>query len=604
MKKTLLAVALAPLCLQSSLVSAQDTTEETMVVTANRFEQSVKNLIAPVSVVTKADIDAMQANTLSEVLRTLPGVQISANGTYGHLARVYARGSDNVLFLLNGVRIGSATAGFTNVGQLPLTGIERIEFVRGNRAAVYGADATAGVINIITDSQPKQFSGEVKAELGSENYQQLAGSVSDSIGERGWVKFAANLELADGQDVASFGNSDKDGFRNRDGLVDAGVRLDDKWTIAGNAYYHEGNIEFDDSFGGSEETDNLLYNLSGRLAYDNDSYSSELTLALNRDEGKNADASVNGSKIVTDRNVISWKNTFLVQTQTWLGAGLEYTDEQVKDSILWDSLNQVFSSYEKGDRDNKAAYLTFNHEGRQAQLEASTRIDDNEQYGGEFTWQFGAGWRFSDAFRLTGNAGTGFRAPNFNQLYWPGYANPTLEPEESETYEVALDGSVSDVYWRLAAFRNDIENRISCQTNGCQNDDALIKGVELVAAFETGAFDHNVSLEYLDPKDKNLNQPLSRIAKRNAKWNVVYHTTNWQASLNYLYQGERQENLYGGGVYRMGGYSLFDFAASYYLTEQLTLSGRVANLLDKDYELVKDYSTQERSYFASVTYQF
>ncbi|WP_459782671.1 TonB-dependent receptor domain-containing protein, partial [Photobacterium sp. R1] len=92
--------------------------------------------------------------------------------------------------------------------------------------------------------------------------------------------------------------------------------------------------------------------------------------------------------------------------------------------------------------------------------------------------------------------------------------------------------------------------------------------------FETGAFDHHLSLEYLDPKDKNLNQPLSRVAKQNAKWNIVYNAADWQASLNYLYQGERQENLFGGGVYEMGGYSLFDVAASYYLTEQVTLSGR------------------------------
>ncbi|UIP27817.1 TonB-dependent receptor domain-containing protein [Photobacterium sp. TLY01] len=604
MKKTLLAVALAPLCLQSSLVSAQTTTDETMVVTANRFEQSTKNLIAPVSVVTKADIDAMQANSLTEVLRTLPGVQISTNGTYGHLGRTYVRGSDNVLFLLNGVRIGSATTGFTNVGQLPLTGIERIEFVRGNRAAVYGADATAGVINIITDSQPQQMSGEVKAEFGSEKYQQLTGSVANRLGERGWMKVAANFEQADGQDVASFGSNDDDGFRNRDGLIDAGIHLNDHWTLAGNAYYHEGNIEFDDSFGGSEETDNLLYNVSGRLVYDNDQFSSELILAMNRDEAENADPSVTGSKIVTDRNVISWRNAALVQAQTWLGAGLEYTDEQVKDSNLWDSWNQVFNSYDKGDRDNKAAYVTVNHDGQQAQAEASVRVDDNEQYGTEFTWQLGAGWRFSDALRLTGNAGTGFRAPTFNDLYWPNFGNPTLEPEESKTVEVAFDGQLNAVYWRLAAYQNDIDNRITCQSGSCQNDDALIKGIELVAAFETGAFDHHLSLEYLDPKDKNLNQPLSRVAKQNAKWNIVYNAADWQASLNYLYQGERQENLYGGGVYEMGGYSLFDVAASYYLTEQVTLSGRVANLFDKEYELVQNYNTQERSYYASVTYQF
>lgn len=153
MNRTMLAMTVASLLPHASHLYAQETSiDETMVVTANRFEQSVNSTLAPVVVVTKEDIQSTQAKSIEEVLRRLPGIQVSSNGGYGQLASIYTRGteSDHTLILVNGVRVSSATAGLTAISSLPLNGVERIEYVRGPRTAVYGSDAIGGVINIIT----------------------------------------------------------------------------------------------------------------------------------------------------------------------------------------------------------------------------------------------------------------------------------------------------------------------------------------------------------------------------------------------------------------------------------------------------------------------
>ncbi|GAL07850.1 outer membrane vitamin B12 receptor BtuB [Photobacterium aphoticum] len=169
MKKTLLAVALAPLCLPVSV--AAQSADEVMVVTANRFEQPIKEVIAPVSVVTQEEINAIQAKSLAEVLRRLPGVQVVSGG-YGQNTEVYVRGtsSKHLLVMINGVRIGSATLGSADFSQIPLTGIERIEFIRGSRAALYGSDAIGGVLNIITAYQPGEQQAQITAGIGSDGY--------------------------------------------------------------------------------------------------------------------------------------------------------------------------------------------------------------------------------------------------------------------------------------------------------------------------------------------------------------------------------------------------------------------------------------------------
>ncbi|RXJ72673.1 ligand-gated channel [Veronia nyctiphanis] len=585
-----------------ALIHAQTTlaADETVIVTASRFEQPINNIIAPVSIVTKDEIEAMQANSVVEVLKQLPGVQISSNGGYGQQATVYVRGSKNVLVLLNGVRIGSATLGNVNFGQLPLTGIERIEFIRGSRAAVYGADATAGVINIITEHRALTTTGTASVTRGSDKYSQLAASFASPAGESSWLKMAANYEKSDGFDVATFGKNDDDGFRNKDLLVELGSELNDNWQLITNAYYHRGDVEYDNQWGPGDESEDTLTSLSGKLEYRDNTAISTITLAQNSDTSKTK-GKVEGSSITTKRSFVSWHSSHEISRGYFIGGGLEYVKEDVGDSELISG--SAKQRYEVTSRDNKAGYITLSRQSKSTQLEASLRHDDNEQYGHKTTWQLGGGWKLTDFSRLTANVGTGFRVPTFNDLYWPGYSNPTLKPEKTIDTEIALEGVGLSANWRLAIFKNEITDRISCQGGGCSNDRVDITGIEFTNQFDTGNFYHDVTLEYIDPEDRDRKRQAARIAKKTAKWNISYEFEKLRLSTSYLYQGQRYDYS-SGEPYEMPSYSLVDISAVYAVSDSLSVSGRVANVFNKKYEIAKDYKTQDRSYFATLSYQF
>ncbi|UTV27620.1 TonB-dependent receptor domain-containing protein [Photobacterium atrarenae] len=616
MKKTLLAVALAPVCLSSFFVAAQH--EDVMVVTANRFEQSVKNVIAPVSVITKEDIEAIQAKSLAEVLRRLPGVTIAANGGFGQLTTVSVRGSQNVLIMMNGVRLGSATAGGVNLGQLPLTGIESIEYIRGTRAAVYGADATAGVINIITTTQPDDVQGQVAAGIGSDGYYQAKGSVAGRLTELTWAKVAGNFEQADGFNVADYSSGawledqkDDDGFKSKDILGEFGIILNDKWRAVVNAFYHDGQTEYDYTGSpGNNEADYVFYNASGQVSYASDRLTSSLLLGVNRDEGENK-GNTPGSTIVTDRTQVNWSNSYQLTEHYHAGFGVDLVEEKASDSELWNSFAGQFESYDNESRRNDAGYITFWRDADDIQFEASLRYDDNEHYGSYKSWQLGAGWRFVEQMRVTANAGTGFKAPTFNDLYWPSFGNPDLEPEESENYEVALEGTHSLLDWRIAAYDNTVSNQIRNQGQGEQleNQDVRVQGVELVASFETGPIHHDVALDLMDHENESDKKRLRRVPDEALKWNASYLADAYLLEVSYLYQGDSRDQYFDPVTFtnsevELKRYHLLDIAASYYVTEALTLQGRIANVLDEESVTAYGYNAAERSYFANVSYSF
>ncbi len=570
-------------------------TTDVMLVTATKRTEPVTNLVTPIIQISKQDIVNSQANTLSDVLRQLPGVQLTHNGGPNQPARVYVRGSNNVVVLFNGVRLGSATLGYADISQIPLAGVEKIEYLRGSRAAVYGADASAGVINIITRGDNKESTGTVKATGGSNGYQAYTGSVEMVPSEKAWANVTAQYQYSDGYNVAEFGSDDRDGYENTNVIADWGVQLDDNWLIRMNGYYHQGQTEYDyDPAWGASADQNKTnnYNINGQVIYTSERFVSNLTYGNSQDKSK-TQHNVPSSQTVTTSNQVTWRNNVLLTQVDSIGFGAEYLNNDVGDSD---------TAYDVQERDNKAAYLTLGHNGEILQLEGSVRFDDNEQFGDKTTWQFGAGWQLIESLRLTTNVGTGFKAPTFNDLYYPGFGNPDLKPEESTNYEVALEGEHSWLDWRLAGFYNDIDNRISCQSvySTCDNDNVIIQGVEWVGNFETGPLYHQVSLEYLKPEDKDSGQDAVRIARQNYKWQVGYQADNWQTNLSYVYQGKR----YDSGNVRLDGYSLVNLAASYDLTANWVVSARIDNLFDADYETASTYIEPERTYYGSIAYQF
>ncbi|BDP15152.1 hypothetical protein TUM13926_27450 [Escherichia coli] len=162
---------------------AQDTSPDTLVVTANRFEQPRSTVLAPTTVVTRQDIDRWQSTSVNDVLRRLPGVDITQNGGSGQLSSIFIRGTNasHVLVLIDGVRLNLAgVSGSADLSQFPIALVQRVEYIRGPRSAVYGSDAIGGVVNIITTRDHPGT--EISAGWGSNSYQNYDVSTQQQLG--------------------------------------------------------------------------------------------------------------------------------------------------------------------------------------------------------------------------------------------------------------------------------------------------------------------------------------------------------------------------------------------------------------------------------------
>ncbi len=586
MNKSILAITIASLVSPfSNLHAEQTSSEETMVVTANRFEQSTLSTTAQVEVVTKEQIEAIQANDLFEVFRRLPGVQVASNGGYGQQQSLFVRGtnSDHVLVLIDGVKTSSATGGGATISALPLIAVQRIEFIRGPRAAMYGSDAVGGVINIITDTTKEEK--KLSLGAGSDELREASVSLSGSLSDKLSGSFSSRYAESEGYSAKNtVGDEDNDGFDTLEFALNLKYQFNDAWAIKFNSTYADSFVEYDS---GDATKDQQLYTIVGGVEFNGIKHKSQLTLSQALDSNDNH---LYSSVYETEHQAVAFNYHFLASKELTLMAGLEWLNDDVSNST---------NSYDETSRSNKSLYAGGFYDNQSVQLELALRGDDNERYGSNTTWQAGVGWWFVEDLRFVANAGTAFKAPTFNDLYWPGAGNPNLKPEESLNYEGGIEGYHELFSWSAIAYHNQIENMIlgwPAENVG----EAEIKGIELSAQFDTGLFNHNVSFDLLDPVDKDTDQQLARRAKESAKWNITYAYEQWRADLSYLYQGDRYES----NGEKLDAYSLVDLAASYFVTEQFVVRGRIANLLDEKYTLASGYNTQERSYFVNLDYSF
>ncbi len=274
------AAALAVLCATSSLASANNQTDQ-VVVSANRFEQPISSILAPVTVVTREDIDHWQSNTVIDVLRRLPGVDISQSGGMGQQSSLFIRGTESrhVLVLIDGVRLNQAgISGSSDMSQIPISLVQRIEYIRGARSAVYGSDAVGGVVNIIT--RRDNDGTTLNAGIGSHSYQNYNGSTQQKIGENTTVTAAGAYTHTKGFDVEARGNTgggpqpDKDGFLNKTLWLGVEHQFSSALSAYARAYGYDNRTSYDGTPADTRKLYSRTYE-SG-LKYANGKYSTSL----------------------------------------------------------------------------------------------------------------------------------------------------------------------------------------------------------------------------------------------------------------------------------------------------------------------------------------
>jgi len=612
---TSLLCAIAPAFAEEA--APQATNLDDVVVTATRTAQTQDATLAAIDVITRADIERLQPTSLPDLLRGSPGLTISNNGGAGKASSVFLRGteSDHVLVLVDGVRIGSATLGTAALQDIPVDQIERVEIVRGPFSSLYGSDALGGVIQIFTRRPHQAFEPNASAAIGSYRMSRgsvgLAGRHEASAEQGGWYSVQAAYETTDGINAYRDNpanpfdapNPDRDGYRNRSLSLAAGQRFSQAWDIEGRALRTEGRNEYD---GGFSNKDKTVQQVVGARVHFAPTDAVKLTLGL----GRSDDKSDNFLDDASSGSFNSQRDSGSLQGDFGIGDGL------LTVGFDWrrDEVDST-TTYERDSRLNRAVFAQWQGRYDAQSLQLGLRRDDDSQFGGETTGSVLWGWDFTDALRLTASYGTAFKAPTFNELYFPFFGNPNLSAEKAHSFELGLRGKHGWGNWAVNAFETRAEDLIAYDPTlidanhpfGQPNnvDEARIRGVEATVDTEIVGWAVHGAVTLLDPRDVggsfNDGNVLARRARTSARVDVDRSFGSFSLGATVNGSGYRYDDP--ANSVRMGGYGTTDLRVAYAFTPAWKLQLNVNNALDKRYETAAFYNQPGRNYLLSLRYR-
>lgn len=597
--------------------SAFANNSDTLSVTANRFQEPSSSILAPITVVEREQIDRWQSNSVIDVLRRMPGIDVGQNGGIGQQSSIFVRGtnSNHVLILVDGVRLNQANvSGSSDISQIPLSLVQRIEYIRGPRSSVYGSDAIGGVINILTER--KTEGGTLNATMGSHGYQEYDGSIKQKVGDRTTLTAAGSYLYTKGYDVEANGNTsghpqpDRDGFMNKSLWLGVNHDVNDDVSLYARAYGFDNRTAYDayyDSYNKTLTDTRALFSRTydGGVKFHRDNYFSSLNASYNYTKDYDYDPRYGrygkGSRFThSEQYNVQWGNHLLLGNGS-IGGGVDWQRQSVKEGSNGFPNKEHF--------DNTGLYLTGQQKLGNVIAEASVRSDHHSEYNWHTTWQSNLAWEFVEGYSVIGGYGTAFKAPTLMQLYSEWGSNPDLQPEKSKQWEGGFEGITGPLTWRLTAYRNRINNLIQSDPNqGWKNHnigEVLIKGAEFTGEMDTWVFHHTFNYQYIDARNKETHQRLDRRARQQLKYQLDWQVEKLDMGVTYQYIGQRTDKDYGTNEnVSLGGVSIWDLTASYPITSHLSIRGRIANLFDKDYETAYGYRTPGREYFLTGSYNF
>ncbi|QTH04890.1 TonB-dependent receptor domain-containing protein [Vibrio fluvialis] len=607
MNKSLLAVAVASLLPYASFSFAQDTSaDETVVVTANRFEQKQASVLSATTVISRQEIEQYQANSLTEVLRRVPGVEIAQNGGRGHNASVFMRGtnSDHVLVLVDGVRIDSAAGGVA-INHFPLGLVERLEVIRGPGAAMYGSDAVGGVINIITRSHRGNNLKQVTVGIGSNQARKGDVVAKADVNEQGHLQLAAGFEKTDGYDIKSTQTGVDYGYESQNLMGGYEHRFNDNWLGYVSASWFDSDVEYNSS--GSVYhgfSDNQSF--TGQLNYEGAKLKSLVTLNYQQTENLDYSQSEGKDNASTRANIdltqIQWANIYQLNEYVELGGGVDGRRESLGDDAL--SYGSAHSLAGES-RDTKGIFGSGKLTISDWVLEANVRHDKHDKYDGHTNWSVAAGYQLGEYHRVRASYGTAYKAPSYSDLT----TTPDLEAEESRNIEVGVSGDYSFARWNISAYDNKVDNLIIWYegSSGWYSDnvDARIKGLEMDVNFDTGPVNHTLVAEFKDHEDDNGVQ-LARRAKQNYKWITSAQFGDVEVNTTYTFTGKRLDlpKTEATDEDYIPATNLWDVSLGYWVSDAFVVRTRVENLFNEQYETAVGYRSPERAYYLNASYQF
>lgn len=595
-KKSLLSIAVVG-AMSTAFIAAADTNNavkdiEILTVTATRSSLNIDDALTSQVVITRADIELANPISILDLLSSVPSIDIASNGGRGQNASVFMRGtnSDHTLVLVDGVRVSSATSGGTSFNSISPEMIERIEIVQGPRAALWGSDAIGGVIQIFTR---QLVDGElfVGASFGTDSYKKYKAGVGISHGD-GQTSITISKEESDGYDVQQGTETDDDGYDFTSIAVRGQQKISTEFSLEWLLSSDSGDNEYDGFYNGSDIKNHAwLVRANYQSDFNGVNNHTVFSVGQNRDSADSLKDDVLQSVFETRRNQYSIVNNSQFSDDLQVNVGVDHFQDDVSKSS---------TPYNVEKRDTTGVFAHTLYTQNAWTYEATLRHDSVEDIESENTYNLGLGYQLDADSRLVVNYGTGFKAPTFNDLYYPFGGNPDLVSEFSNSAEVFFETKIDNINVRWNFYHSNVDNLIVWDGSKSDNiEEAEINGLEFALNFEKLGGIHDFNLSYTDAENKQTNEQLIRRAKE--KFNYKYTTTINEADiyLQYQFVGTR---LGSNGV-DLSSYQLVNLGLNYDLSKNFSVSSRVTNLLDKEYQTANTYNSQERAFYVGVTYR-
>lgn len=618
------------------------------VTTAARVSQNIKNITANASVITSADIEQRGHKTLADALKTIPGIAFSRYGSLNGKTDINVRGFDstNVLVLIDGVRQNDPASPFggAHFENITLENIEQVEVIKGAQSGVWGADATGGVINIITKRATENgFNTKINLEYGSFNTSTIGLSTSFKQNAFDGSVNISHIKSDGFSQATAYGKKatefEDDNYNNKSANLNIGYDIDKNNRI--EAFY---NIS--DASGGYDRTINKDGNgkkLKGdakALAKANNSASTKgaesktfgvnyknifnnitTKVSINRadtdsyfdsDNNLNSNFNYYSYRGITDEaNVIS---SIKYNKEDFVAIGADYRAEDYHRQHKRPKKKDIILNEE---RKNIGIFLTnsnkFNTLAKDTTIfTQSIRYDDSEVYGGDITYKLGVKHNFSkfNDLWISSNYGTAFKAPSFYQLYSGDYASPDLEPETTKTFDFTVYFSGLEITY----FKNKIDNFIVSRRDPKRRinleGESNMEGVELSYASNIDSIDLAVSFNYTytdarDSKDVRL----LKIPYHGANLMLDYYgIENMFIGTKINFIGKTLQKDYnqprGKQLTSIASHAIVDINADYDVNEQLQIYARIDNIFDNEKPSILNYGTTQRAYYLGMRYKF
>ena len=615
MNTTIKLSLITTLFLSTNLI-ADEKLEDITVTSATKTSQNINDVTSNINVITAQEIEERHYTTVTEALNSLPGIDFNSNGGIGQTTNVYVRGFDSkrVLVLIDGIRYNDVSSlSGAPFEHIMVSDIAQIEVIKGAQSGIWGADASAGVINIITKKAQKGLHFGVAQEFGSFNTAQTQANISYK-NDKFYVKANHSSINTKGFSAVAPRNSnldtlEDDGYNNKSTNLQAGFQINETNKID---FTHIVN----DSKTQADAYDNATFAFNPNSQYDVQSKTKLSSVNFNHiDSFNEVDIFAKKSTFSRYYPQSSFSPNFDGETNEYgLTSKIPYGKEHF---VVWGGEYKSFEHKNSIDKkyNNKALFITNNNKfegllGGTTLLTQSIRQDNYNKFENKTTGKIGLKHIHSniEGLSTSANYGTAYNVPTHYNLFDPFSGNTNLTPEDTKGYDVSIE--YKDL--KLTYFNNTIKDMIDYQANfdadgnflggNYQNviGDSKLKGVE-VAYQTTITDDVLLSLSYTNTDAKDTQgKTLARRAKENAKFGIDYYgVEDLHLGINGAYIGERYDRANEQGQ-QTGKYTVANFTANYEVDKHMSIYGKVNNITDKYYQTIDGYASSPRAVYAGM----